>query len=54
MTREEACAQLKACQEMFDIEVAHSRADMILVEFLDGLGYEDITEEWDKVGKWYA
>ena len=37
-----------------DYEMAHSVADDALCEALIALGYEDIVEAWDEVGKWYS
>jgi hypothetical protein len=54
MDRHEAIKELKAQQDNPDTEDAHDCADRILVWLLDDLGYDDVTEEWEKVGKWYA
>lgn len=32
---------------------AHYKADQLLVEILDLLGYEELTKIYEKVGKWY-
>lgn len=54
MTREEALAKLKPLQEMHSFEEAHVDADEILCELLQSLGYGDVVDEYEKVGKWYA
>jgi len=54
MDREEAIAQLKEQQNSGDKEIAHIEADKILCNLLVSLGYADVVEEWDKVGKWYS
>jgi hypothetical protein len=48
-------SELKQCQvEHGDVESDHATADLILVELLNTLGFEDVTAEWEKVEKWYA
>ena len=37
-----------------DEEVCHGRADDLLCEILNDLGYNDIVEEFEKLPKWYA
>lgn len=37
-----------------DEEEDHSEADGILCNMLDALGYKDLTDAWDKIGKWYS
>ena len=54
MEREEAIKNLKEIQKLGDKELAHIRADDVLCDFLNDLGYHDITKEYEKVGKWYA
>lgn len=53
MDREQAIIELKQCQE-FDEEVGHSDGDLVLCKLLRALGYGDVVDEWDKIGKWYA
>lgn len=36
------------------IEGEHEKADEILCDFLDSLGYEEITSLYNKIEKWYA
>ena len=40
--------------ECGDPEYAHSRADELLCELLDSLGYGKIVELYSYVDKWYA
>jgi len=54
MTREEAMALLVGEQNSGDWEGAHANADRVLCELLKALGYADVVDEWEKVGKWYA
>lgn len=54
MTREEAIAELQRIAKSDDIEVAHSHADLVLCELLNTLGYQDVTDAWDYIEKWYA
>lgn len=37
-----------------DEEEDHCEADGILCNMLDALGYKDLTDVWDKIGKWYS
>lgn len=37
-----------------DEEEDHSEADGILCDMLNELGYKDLTDLWDKIGKWYS
>ena len=37
-----------------DEEEDHCEADGILCNMLDALGYKDLTDAWDKIGKWYS
>ena len=37
-----------------DEEEDHSEADGILCDMLNALGYKDLTDAWDKIGKWYS
>lgn len=37
-----------------DFEGARVRADNALCDFLIGLGFTEIVDIYDKVGKWYA
>lgn len=49
-----ALEMLVSIQEMDDIEMAHVRADEVLMNLLRALGFSDVVAEYDKVGKWYA
>lgn len=35
-------------------EEDHAEADDILCNMLNALGYKDLTDAWDKIGKWYS
>ena len=35
-------------------EEDHAEADDILCDMLNALGYKDLTDAWDKIGKWYS
>ena len=37
-----------------DEEEDHGEADGILCDMLNALGYKDLTDLWDKIGKWYS
>ena len=54
LTPKEALLQLKAINLMDDTEIAHDRADKVLINLLNGLGYRDVTVAWDEIEKWYA
>lgn len=41
-------------KEYPDEEEDHSEADGILCDMLNALGYKDLTDAWDKIGKWYS
>lgn len=49
-----AVEKLKIWQGSGDKEVNHWEADKVLCDLLTELGFEEVVEEWDKVGKWYA
>jgi hypothetical protein len=54
MNKEETIKKLKEMQENNDSEEAHIIADKSLLSFLEYLGYRDVTEEFEKVQRWYA
>lgn len=54
MTKEEVIEALKLEQKNTDIEMAHSNADDLLCQFLNSLGYSDVTAEYKEIPKWYA
>lgn len=47
-------SQMIDCQNNGDTEIAHSKADNLLCEFLYELGHGDLIKEYRKVSKWYA
>jgi len=51
---ETAIQRLQDAAAARDKEHAHAAADDALCKLLVGLGYEDVVEEYMKVGKWYA
>lgn len=54
MTREEALREMETLVAECDYEAAHLDADVILMELLRSLGYDDVVEAYEKVGKWYS
>ena len=46
--------KLIALQGFTDLEIAHYKADNILLEILLDLGLDNIVEEYEKIDKWYA
>lgn len=56
MTGKQAKEQLIKLQSLCDgdWEANHVEADKILCDLLDSIGYDDIVNEWKKIGKWYA
>jgi len=46
--------KLKECISNHDYEIAHYDADNILCDLLKDLGYKEIVDLWNEVGKWYA
>ena len=35
-------------------EGAHTKADALLCELLEKLGYKDLVDKYDEVNKWYS
>ena len=57
MTKEQAVIALQIIEresKRGDTEVAHGKADDILCQFLEQLGFREIVDAWDRVDKWYA
>jgi hypothetical protein len=52
--KEETINALKVQQLNDYAEEAHEKADSILCNFLNYLGYSDVVIEWKKVPKWYS
>ena len=46
--------ELKKCEENKDTEMAHIRADALLLGLLETLGFEEVCEAYYKVKRWYA
>lgn len=53
MTKEKAIAELKEANKL-DTERAHYKADEILCELLNSLGYQEVVEVYKDIYKWYA
>jgi hypothetical protein len=53
MTRQRAINTLKALEDQGDLIVAHLDADHVLCQLLETLGYKDVVEAWEAVGKTY-
>lgn len=51
-----AIIKLEAAKSIEDAdrEVAHIRADEALCELLLALGYSDVVDAFEDIGKWYA
>lgn len=47
-------ARLQELAKAMDYEIPHGEADDILCDVLRQLGYGDLVDAYDKVGKWYA
>lgn len=54
MTHTKAVDLLKECGKSSDPEVAHLKADDVLTELLESLGYQDVVDAYEQVPKWYA
>lgn len=62
MTSEEALEKLREISagqhirssQYHSPESAHIDADMVLCELLKSLGYVEIVEVYESIGKWYA
>ena len=53
--REKTIEKLKSCcSRGGDPEKEHGDADNALIEFLEGIGEEEIVRLWEGVSKWYA
>lgn len=46
--------ELRSLKGAGDIELAHSRADELIINFIKKLGYDTMADAWDDVPKWYA
>lgn len=51
MTKEELIQKLKDLDQMADTEVAHSRMEDALLEYIND---EDITKAFNETDRWYA
>lgn len=58
MTPQEAIAELDAMNAATDAEIAHGRADSVLLAVLDANGLHEVAVAWERarnrVGFWYA
>ena len=50
----EALGQMKELVKNDDYEIAHSRADDVLCDLLRTMGFNELVDVYDQVGKWYA
>jgi hypothetical protein len=50
----EAIEEMKTLVNNDDYEIAHIEADDILCNVLKKLGYEELVDVYEQVGKWYA
>lgn len=49
-----AIEALKQVQKNTDPESAHPKADEVLCDLLNSLGYADVVAEYENVRRWYA
>lgn len=55
MTKEEALLKLAEIKkDAGDIETDHGKADQVLCELLESLGYSEVVKAYDEIEKWYA
>jgi hypothetical protein len=54
MTAAEAIKALEDLQQLGDAEIAHIKADGVLCDLLDDLGYSEVVAAWAKIDKYYA
>lgn len=45
---------LKALHGRQDFETSHEEADNLLYDFLIEIGYKEVADAYEKVGKWYS
>lgn len=48
------CERMQQLASDADIEAAHGKADDILCEVLDKLGYTEIVDLYNSIEKWYG
>jgi hypothetical protein len=53
-SKDKAIAELKAIDNSGDTEINHSRADDVLCELLNDLGFDDVVDLYKMIDKWYA
>ncbi len=46
--------KMNEAKEITDNESSHVVADDLLVQLLNKLGFQEVTEIYKKVGRWYA
>ena len=54
ITPEQAVEALRKRASTGDPEQDHARADDVLCDVLESLGYHSLVEQWNKIEKWYA
>lgn len=46
--------ELEGLANYSDAEMVHHRADQVLCEALEYLGYSNLVDAWENLNKWYA
>lgn len=52
--KEEYLERLKELKLLNDPEIAHEKADKVLLELLVDLDYKDIVEAYREIERWYS
>lgn len=53
-TEKDIVEELERLSHDKDIEAKHAKANTLIMEFLEQLGYTEIVEAYDNIEKWYA
>lgn len=51
---QEVKAELQKYVGDSDFEVAHEKADAAIIKLLEGIGLQDVSDLYKKIGKWYS
>ena len=51
---DEALGRMRGLQKNTDYEVAHAEADDVLCDLLREMGFNELVDSYEQVGKWYA